>query len=154
EAGMTAGRPFQDPPDLNTASPRVTINLDAADTWFDLSGRRVYGQSYNGSFVAPTIHLVPGGTATITLCNHLPVATNLHFHMLPASPGAHADDMSLCAAPGSTLVYHLSLPADQPTGTFWYHSHAMGTICASPGSYMPDMATSGGAPAPAAPSTS
>lgn len=134
EAGMAAGQPFRDPPDANSAAdPRLTITLTAADTRFDLAGRRVWGQSYNGSFVAPTLHLVPGRTATIVLVNHLSVATSLHFHGLHVSPAEHADDAFLCVAPGHSLTYQLRLPADHPQGTYWYHSHAMGTTCAAAG---------------------
>lgn len=143
EAGMVSGQPFRDPPDANNpADPHLTVTLTAADTRFDLSGRRVWGQSYNGSFVAPTLHLAPGRTATVVLVNHLTVATNLHFHGLHVSPTDHADDSFLCVAPGHTLTYHLHIPADQPQGTYWYHSHAMGTTCpAMPGM---DMSTGTG----------
>ena len=132
EAGMVAGHAFQDPPDANTGTgPNLKITLTAADTRFDLAGRRVWGQSYNGDFVAPTLHLIPGQTATIVLVNHLPVATNLHFHGLHVSPSGHSDDSFLCVDPGKTLTYHLALPANHPQGTYWYHSHSMGATCAS-----------------------
>jgi FtsP/CotA-like multicopper oxidase with cupredoxin domain len=158
EMGMVAGAPFRDPTDANTtATPDLTITLDAASTQFDLSGRTVGGQSYNGQFVAPTIHVAPGSSVTIRLVNHLSVATNLHFHGLHVSPAEHADDPFLCASPGQTITYHLSIPADHPLGTFWYHSHAMGTTCAISDSSsmasmtdMPGMTVSGSAsPAPA-----
>lgn len=133
-AGMTAGAPLADPAEADTAAnPQLTITLDAAATKFDLAGRQVWGQTYNGSYLAPTLHLVPGKEAVITLVNHLPVATNLHFHGLHVSPSNNSDDSFLCVAPGSTFVYHLALPANHPLGTFWYHSHAMGTSCPAPG---------------------
>ena len=135
EAGMTAGTPFHDPADADTAAnPHLTITLDAATTRFDLSGRRVWGQSYDGSFVAPTLRLAPGKNVTITLVNHLPVATNLHFHGLHVSPDGNSDNPSVCVAPHRTFDYHLAIPANHPQGTFWYHSHAMGTSCPAPGS--------------------
>src|SRR5579883_2589934 len=44
EKGMTAGRPFADPPDADTASPaHLTVTLDAAATRFDVGGRPVWG---------------------------------------------------------------------------------------------------------------
>lgn len=135
EAGMSTGLPFQDPPDASGTGtgPDLEITLTAADTSFDLSGKHVSGQAYDGGFVAPTMHLTPGRTATIVLVNHLPVATNLHFHGLHVSPSEHSDDAFLCVNPGKTLTYKLDLPADHPQGTYWYHSHAMGTSCASAG---------------------
>lgn len=118
----------------------LSINLTASGTRFDLSGKRVWGQSYNGSFVAPTIHLRPGGSATVTLANHLPVATNLHFHGMHISPADDSDNSLLCIPPGKTLHYRLSIPANHPIGTFWYHSHAMGKTCDSHMASMPGMA--------------
>jgi FtsP/CotA-like multicopper oxidase with cupredoxin domain len=149
EAGMAAGHHFQDPPDANSATgPNLTVTLTAADTRFDLSGKRVWGQSYNGDYVAPTLHMTPGQTATIVLVNHLSVATNLHFHGLHVSPTDHSDDSFLCVDPGKTLTYRLHLPTDHPQGTYWYHSHAMGTSCAGMSGMsmadMPNMDMSGG----------
>ncbi|MEY9966971.1 suppressor of ftsI [Streptacidiphilus sp. MAP12-16] len=135
ERGMNAGAPFRDPQDADTVTdPHLTITLDAAQTRFDLSGRRVWGRSYNGDFVAPTIHLAPGSNVTIRLVNHLTVATNLHFHGLHVSPSGHSDDSFLCVAPGGSTTYRLAIPANHPLGTFWYHSHAMGTTCPTTGS--------------------
>jgi FtsP/CotA-like multicopper oxidase with cupredoxin domain len=130
EKGMVRGLPFVDPQDANTiASPHLTITLDAARTHFDVSGRYLWGESYNGSFVAPTLHFAPGETVTITLVNHLAAATNLHFHGLHVSPSDASDDPFICVAPGKTFNYRLAIPANHSVGTFWYHSHAMGTTC-------------------------
>ncbi|MFF4209112.1 multicopper oxidase family protein [Streptomyces sp. NPDC001796] len=140
QAGMTSGQPFADPPVLDTVtSPNTTITLNAHDTRFEVAGKQVWGKSYNGSFIAPTLHFVPGEHATITLVNNLSVATNLHFHGLHVSPSNDSDDSFLCIAPGTTFHYHLDLPADHPVGTYWYHSHAMGTTCPSDGSAMAGM---------------
>ena len=132
---MASGAPFQDPPDaVVTRGPGgdPTVTLDARDTAFDLSGKGAVGQSYNGSFVAPTIHFSAGANVEVRLVNHLSVATNLHFHGLHVAPADHADDPYLCVAPGHSLTYHLRIPADHPQGTYWYHSHAMGTTCPAP----------------------
>lgn len=134
ERGMVMGRPWRDPVDADVGGQRLTITLTAAGTRFSLAGRPVWGQSYNGSYVAPTIHVRPGSRVTIVLVNHLPVATNLHFHGLHVSPAGDADNQFLCVAPGATFTYHLDLPADHPLGTYWYHSHAMGKSCPAPAS--------------------
>ncbi|MFJ2579336.1 multicopper oxidase family protein [Kitasatospora aureofaciens] len=140
EKGMRPGMPFRDPAvaqavdDPAHAGPDLTITLDAARTRFDVSGREVYGESYTGSFAAPTIRVRPGSTVTIQLVNRLPVATNLHFHGLHVSPEGRSDDPFLCVAPGADTTYRLEIPADHAQGTFWYHSHAMGTTCPVPGS--------------------
>jgi suppressor of ftsI len=152
EQGMVSGRPLQDPVDAaSSPGTALTVTLDAAGARLDVAGRPVWGEAYNGTFIAPTIHVRPGSQVTVVLVNHLPVATNLHFHGLHVSPSADSDNSFLCAEPGATLTYHLAIPADHPQGTYWYHSHAMGTSCTAPGSYdmagMDDMADM---PAPAA----
>ncbi|MEY9889106.1 suppressor of ftsI [Catenulispora sp. MAP5-51] len=132
EQDMVAGAPFQDPPDAVVtagADGVPTITLDARDTQFDLAGRTVQGQSYNGSYVAPTIRFNPGAHVDVRLVNHLPVATNVHFHGLHIDPSSHSDDDFLCVAPGDTYTYRLVIPADHPQGTYWYHSHAIGATC-------------------------
>jgi FtsP/CotA-like multicopper oxidase with cupredoxin domain len=164
EKGMVSGGPFQDPANADTsAAQRLTITLDAHRTRLSLSGREAWGQSYNGAFVAPTLHVAPGSYVSIRLVNHLPVATNLHFHGLHVSPTGVFDDPFLCVAPGKTLTYKLAIARNHPQGTFWYHSHAMGTTCPKPGamasdgmdnmSNMPGMATpsSSATPAPLMP---
>lgn len=145
EKGMVAGRAFHDPANADTsATQRITITLDAHRTRFDLGGRKVWGESYDGAFTAPTIRVAPGSAVTIRLVNHLRVATNLHFHGLHVSPTGVSDDPFLCVAPGASLTYRLAIPRNHPQGTFWYHSHAMGTTCPKPGAMVDD--TMGSAP--------
>lgn len=70
EQGMASGAPFQDPPDAAVADGPdgdPTVTLDAHDTAFDLGGKWAVGQSYNGSYVAPTIHFSPGANYTYRL---------------------------------------------------------------------------------------
>ncbi len=135
EKGMRPGAAFHDPADADTlAHPNLTITLDASRTRFELAGREVKGETYDGHFVAPTLRMAPGSTVTINLVNHLPVATNLHFHGLHVSPSGQSDDPFLCVAPGGSTTYRLVIPADHPQGTFWYHSHAMGQSCPPAGS--------------------
>ncbi|MCC9312167.1 multicopper oxidase family protein [Kitasatospora sp. RB6PN24] len=145
EQGMDTGAAFRDPADADLGTHQdLTITLDAAGTRFDLSGREVWGQSYNGRFVAPTIRVAPGSNATIHLVNHLTVATNLHFHGLHVSPSGQSDDPFLCVPAGASTTYSLAIPADHPLGTFWYHSHALATSCPATGSpAMPGMSASG-----------
>jgi suppressor of ftsI len=137
EAGMRVGASFKDPANADIdAGPHgdLTITLNASETRFELSGRKVWGEAYNGGFVAPTLRFDPGTDLTVHLVNHLAVATNLHFHGMHVSPEDHSDDSFLCAAPNTVLTYHLAVPADHPQGTYWYHSHTMGTTCPAPGS--------------------
>lgn len=134
EQRMGSGAPFQDPPEADVAAGAngdLTVTLDAHDTQFDLAGKTVLGQSYNGSYVAPTIRFDPGAQVDVRLVNHLPVATDVHFHGLHLDPADHSGDEFVCVAPGGTSTYHLMIPANHPQGTYWYHSHAMGATCAA-----------------------
>jgi FtsP/CotA-like multicopper oxidase with cupredoxin domain len=126
EQGMDAGLPLRAPANLNTATPpRLNLQLVAEPKRFDISGRMVRGESYDGDFIGPTMHFVPGENVNLTLVNKLRTATNLHFHGLHISPSGHADNPDISVPPGTTFTYHFHIPLDQPTGTFWYHDHDM-----------------------------
>jgi suppressor of ftsI len=140
---MRSGLAFKDPPDLNLATgSNVTLRLVAKRTLFDLAGRRVWGDSYNGSFVGPTMHFAPGERVTLKLVNRLSVMSNLHFHGMFISPSGASDNPFIQVAPGHSFTYHLSIPATHPQGTFWYHDHGMvmsGPMMSMPGMSMPGM---------------
>jgi FtsP/CotA-like multicopper oxidase with cupredoxin domain len=88
--------------------------------------------SYNGALVIPTIRVSPGDTINVTYADELPAstvqpynATSLHFHGLSVSPNAPGDDsIDILAMPGQTLHYQIAIPATQPPGVYWYHTHA------------------------------
>jgi len=123
---MTSGLPLAAPTNLNTATPlTVKLRLVAERTRFDIGGKKVWGDSYNGHDIGPTLHFVPGEHVTLTLVNHLATATNLHFHGLHVSPSGDSDNPYISVPPGQTFIYHLNIPLDQPLGTFWYHDHDM-----------------------------
>jgi FtsP/CotA-like multicopper oxidase with cupredoxin domain len=80
EAGMTPGLPLADPVSLNMATPRtLRLRLVAEPKQFDISGKKVWGESYDGDYAGPTLHFVPGEHVDLTLVNKLPTATDLHF---------------------------------------------------------------------------
>jgi suppressor of ftsI len=126
DAGMTPGLPLADPVNLNTVTPgTLRLRLVAEPRQFDISGKKVRGESYDGDYVGPTMRLLPGGHVDLTLVNKLPTATDLHFHGLHVSPAGSADNPYLSVPPGHTFTYRLYIPPDQPQGTFWYHDHDM-----------------------------
>jgi suppressor of ftsI len=140
EEGMSAGKPLAAPPNLNTATPPVLrLRLVAERTRFDISGKKVWGESYDGDYVGPTLHFVPGEQVYLTLVNHLPTTTNLHFHGLHVSPSGNSDNPYISVPPGRSFTYHLAIPLDQPQGTFWYHDHDM--CMGDEGMAMPGMPT-------------
>lgn len=94
-------------------------------------------------FVAPTIVTSPGETVRIRLDNSLPEqkdcahddiniphcfnSTNLHSHGLWVSPTGNSDNVLLTLRPGVKFEYEYNLPADHPSGTYWYHPHLHGS---------------------------
>ena len=124
--GMVPGAALVEPPDLNTATTgEVTAQLTAAQTEVMISGKKVLADTYNGSLVGPTLHVVPGQRVTLNLKNDLSTKTNLHFHGMHVSPMGTADNIMLTGQPGKTLTYHLDIPANHAPGTYWYHDHQM-----------------------------
>jgi FtsP/CotA-like multicopper oxidase with cupredoxin domain len=143
---MTPGRPLVEPADLSTPTQRTArLRLVAEPKLFDISGKKVWGESYDGDYVGPTLHFYPGEHVDLTLVNKLRTATNLHFHGLHVSPSGSADNTYISVSPGHSFTYHVDIPLDQPQGTFWYHDHDMCTGDATMS--MPGM-SSMAAPAP------
>ncbi len=110
-----------------------------------------YLRSYNGGLPAPTLCLNAGDTLRIRLQNRLPEndtkysslnflnyqnSTNLHFHGLHVDPkeirpGVYGDYMvdtpDAGVAPGADRQHEIALPADHPSGIYWYHPHLHGS---------------------------
>jgi suppressor of ftsI len=146
EAGMTPGLPLARPARLSAGAARTArVRLVAGLKRFDISGKRVWGESYNGDYVGPTLYLHAGEHVILTLVNRLPTATDLHFHGMHLSPSGNSDNTYISVPPGRSFTYHLNIPLDQPPGTFWYHDHDM--CMGAETMAMPGMATKA-APAP------
>ncbi|HEX7936126.1 MAG TPA: multicopper oxidase domain-containing protein [Paraburkholderia sp.] len=107
----------------------------------------VWMRSYNGCPTGPTISVKPNAKLKVTLDNQLdannPPAncppnpdhstphcfndTNLHTHGLHISPSGDQDNVLLAVHPGDKpRVYNFQIPANHPSGTFWYHAHLHG----------------------------
>jgi FtsP/CotA-like multicopper oxidase with cupredoxin domain len=70
---------------------------------------------------AMAVQRCTGGAMTV-------FSTNLHFHGLSIPPTCHADDvLKTSLAPGDPeFEYRFRIPADEPPGLYWYHSHIHG----------------------------
>ncbi|HEY1426467.1 MAG TPA: multicopper oxidase domain-containing protein, partial [Caulobacteraceae bacterium] len=107
-------------------------------------------RSYGGCQSGPTMVVRPGDTLDVDLVNEtdpndpscLPApppglgvtpgvgcynTTNLHLHGLHVSPTGNSDNVLLSIAPQTTFPYEVNIPADHPSGTFWYHAHRHGS---------------------------
>jgi FtsP/CotA-like multicopper oxidase with cupredoxin domain len=80
---------------------------------------------YNGSLMAPTLHIKPGERLVVNLVNKID-ETNIHFHGFHVSPIGSSDNVFRVVKPGETARYVLDIPINHPTGTFWYHPHIHG----------------------------
>ncbi|WP_148687604.1 multicopper oxidase family protein [Candidatus Nitrosocosmicus hydrocola] len=90
---------------------------------------------YNGSLMAPTLHIKPGERLVVNLVNNLD-QTNIHFHGLHVSPIGSSDNIFRVVKPGETVRYVIDIPINHPTGTFWYHPHLHGLATTQVGSGM------------------
>jgi suppressor of ftsI len=106
-----------------------------------VGGQRVETIVYESTYPGPTLKVRPGDRLRIALVNDLPDAvnpvllsrdrqdsavgqiTNLHVHGFHVSPKSPSDDVFLDIAPGTTFHYEYEIPANHPTGTYWYHPH-------------------------------
>ena len=133
--------------DLDIAYTDNKLFDPASGLWDKVHLRSYTGRGVdpNAPFVAPTIEVTPGETVRISLHNklpadpdctngHLPVnaphcfnGTNLHSHGLWVSPTGNSDNVLLSINPGVSFQYEYNIPADHPSGTFWYHTHRHGS---------------------------
>jgi len=129
EAPSLPGLPTPAPPPA-TAAPvperastdgRLEVTLTAAETQVPYAGATRWAMAYNGLVTGPTLRVRPGDTLAVTLVNRLDSPTSLHTHGLHVPP--EVDDPFLTVAPGQSHTYTYAIPADQLTGTYWYHPH-------------------------------
>jgi FtsP/CotA-like multicopper oxidase with cupredoxin domain len=85
------------------------------------------GFIYNGNYGGPVLRVHPGDFVHIRLINHLPEATNLHFHGLRVTPEGTGDNVHIVVPPGTNFDYAFRIPPNHPPGLFWYHDHLHGS---------------------------
>lgn len=105
----------------------VEATLTASQQWIPVGGRFAYLYAYNGQVPGPVIEARPGDEVRLTLRNELPEPTNLHFHGLHIPSTGNADNVILRIPPGESQEYLFTIPANHPSGTFWYHPHVHGS---------------------------
>lgn len=122
------GQPFAAPAVLNNtaAQPgRFTATLVAAPADIQLiPGITTQAWVYNGQFPGPLIDLQAGDEVDITLENHLPQPTTIHWHGLPVPPDQDGNPGD-AVAPGASRSYRFKIP-DDAEGLYWYHPHPHG----------------------------
>jgi manganese oxidase len=92
--------------------------------WEVVQGHRVLAWTINGTVPGPMIRVTAGDHLRITVTNHFPVGTALHWHGLevPSSEDGVPGIGMKPIMPGQTYTYDFSV-SDQDVGSHWYHSH-------------------------------
>ena len=68
------------------------------------------------------------GTDQFEDCFHGANWTNIHYHGMHVTPDSMGDDVLLLIPPGADHEYGFRIPANQSTGTQWYHPHKHGSV--------------------------
>ncbi|MGY0486894.1 multicopper oxidase family protein [Streptomyces sp. WG-D5] len=99
------------------------VRLTAAATRLDLGARTVTSWSYGGELPGEEVRVTAGDTLALTLANHLPEPTSLHWHGIALRndmdgvPGL--TQKSIAAGADFTYRFKVAHP-----GTYWFHPHS------------------------------
>ncbi|MFF3494898.1 multicopper oxidase family protein [Streptomyces sp. NPDC002795] len=99
------------------------VRLTAAATRLDLGDRTVKSWSYGGDLPGKEVRVTAGDTLDLTLANHLPEPTSMHWHGLALRndmdgvPGLTQKPV----APGADFTYRFKV---SHPGTYWFHPHS------------------------------
>jgi len=100
----------------------VEYDLTIEQHPIDVTGKRVYGMTINGSIPGPTLRFTEGDTARINVHNKMDVDTSIHWHGVLVPPDM--DGVPYISfppiPPSSTFTYEFPI---RQNGTYWYHSH-------------------------------
>ncbi|MFZ3570900.1 multicopper oxidase family protein [Streptomyces sp. BH097] len=99
------------------------VRLTAAATRLDLGDRTVKSWSYGGDLPGKEIRATAGDTLDLTLANHLPEPTSMHWHgiALRNDMDGVPDLTQKPIAPGADFTYRFRLAHP---GTYWFHPHS------------------------------
>ncbi|MFJ6623371.1 multicopper oxidase family protein [Kitasatospora sp. NPDC091335] len=103
--------------------PERKVALTATETTLDLGGRTVRSWAYGDRLPGQEVRATLGDTLAVTLANHLPQPTSLHWHGLALRndmdgvPGLTQADVR----PGASFEYRFAL---SHPGTYWFHPHS------------------------------
>ena len=127
KASPLKGMNFSKPSDVYSNKQGIlNVSLIVEEKQGLVGNQSVTALLYNGSLMAPTLHIKPGERLVMNYVNRLDQPTNIHFHGFHVSPTGSSDNIFRVVEPGETARYVLDIPIDHPTGTFWYHPHLHG----------------------------
>jgi FtsP/CotA-like multicopper oxidase with cupredoxin domain len=87
-------------------------------------GKVIKTTAYNGTVPGPLLRLREGKPVTINVVNESGYPNLIHWHglFIPAEQDGATEEGSPIIPPGSSRLYSFT---PRPSGTRWYHSHAM-----------------------------
>ncbi|MBV6695838.1 multicopper oxidase family protein [Kitasatospora aureofaciens] len=103
--------------------PERKVALTATETGVDLGGRTVRTWAYGDRLPGREVRATAGETLALSLANHLPQPTSLHWHGLALRndmdgvPGLTQE----AVRPGVAFDYRFALTRP---GTYWFHPHS------------------------------
>ncbi|MFJ8622943.1 multicopper oxidase family protein [Kitasatospora sp. NPDC093550] len=103
--------------------PERKVTLTATETTLDLGGRTVRSWAYGDRLPGREVRATVGDTLALTLANHLPQPTSLHWHGLSLRNDMDGVPGLTQAAvrAGASFDYRFAL--GHP-GTYWFHPHS------------------------------
>ncbi|WP_335931905.1 multicopper oxidase family protein [Streptomyces sp. PTD5-9] len=105
------------------AGPAREFHLTATPSRLDLGGGLVVGSwAYEARLPGRELRFTVGERVTLTLANHLPATTTLHWHGLNVRNDMDGvpDLTQRPIKPGADFVYRFKVPHP---GTYWFHPH-------------------------------
>jgi FtsP/CotA-like multicopper oxidase with cupredoxin domain len=87
-------------------------------------GKIIKTTAYNGTVPAPVLRLAEGRPVAINVINDAGYPKLVHWHglMIPSVQDGAIEEGSPIIQPGDSLLYTFT---PKPSGTRWFHSHAM-----------------------------
>ncbi|MFH8405999.1 multicopper oxidase family protein [Streptomyces sp. NPDC018019] len=105
------------------SGPVRKVALTATAAQLDLGGRTVSTWAYGDDLPGKEVRVTAGDTLELTLANHLPAATSLHWHGLALRNDMDGvpDLTQRPVRPGGSFTYRFAV--GHP-GTYWFHPHS------------------------------
>jgi suppressor of ftsI len=125
-AAAALGGVLTTPPERSSNAGVLQTSLEARVATHTLAGRPALTAVYEGAYPGPTLRVRAGDRLKIRMSNQLADPTNLHVHGMHVSPAGRSDNIFLHIDPGDSFDYEYAIPADHPSGLYWYHPHLHG----------------------------
>jgi FtsP/CotA-like multicopper oxidase with cupredoxin domain len=119
--------------DYGNQLAKYTVDADGAKhftftakqvMWSPLKGVRVLAWTLDGTVPGPMIRVTAGNHVRITIVNHFPEATAIHWHGLEVPMDADGvPTLGMKSIQPNTSYTYDFVVHDEDAGTHWYHSH-------------------------------